>query len=331
MRALVTTSLLVLFVLTSGCADELPPGSEVRWDQPLGFRLEVEGDPTRSSPAPGETLNIRVEQAFPEAQLPLSYAFIGCNSAAVSFGTPICASEPVLLVAELTPVAGTPSFTWTLPDAAALDGVHELLIIGVQCSGGPIEVPDLSSPASLDPDDLVHPCVDPEGEGTSMYTRVLVESATFTNQNPAFESVILAGSILDEVAPPSALPTGCRGLGLRLISAAGTRLISGADTGGSLPFILSATPGSREDYILEVGDPPEQMPKTEDLRITHLTTGAEMERTFSSIDDASPFIEVSWELPAEIPDEGALVRFFFEMRDLRGGYDYEQRAVCVVP
>lgn len=326
MRRLAIALCLLLALLASGCGEDPPPGSWIRWTQPLGMRVEVQGDPDRASPAPSETVDITITQAYPAEHVPLSWAFLACEPAPVNFGIPFCVDIPVLLGSELTPVLGAPMFTLSVPTAVELDGLEEILIIGVQCAEGEIEIPDLSvvDPTTINTEALANPCLDPEGEGTSMGGTVRIETATFTNQNPAFDRIELAGTLLDDVAPPDAGEDDCTGLGIRIIDVSGTN--------GLLPFTLSATAGSREDYIVETGDPPEQSIRTEDLRITHTTTGAQFQRTFSSIDDTSPFIDVDWTLPTDdIPDNGRLVRFYFEMRDLRGGYDFEERAVCVVP
>ena len=54
--------------------------------------------------------------------------------------------------------------------------------------------------------------------------------------------------------------------------------------------------------------------------------------------DANGQISVSYTPPkqstealANIPQNGRLVRFYFTLRDQRGGLDYTQRALCLVP
>jgi hypothetical protein len=41
-------------------------------------------------------------------------------------------------------------------------------------------------------------------------------------------------------------------------------------------------------------------------------------------------VRVEWTAPGAAPDSG-VVRFFFVVRDSRGGTDWLERAVCVAP
>ncbi|MBC7174228.1 MAG: hypothetical protein H5U40_17420, partial [Polyangiaceae bacterium] len=95
---------------------------------------------------------------------------------------------------------------------------------------------------------------------------------------------------------------------------------------------LSVEPGSAETFV-EVGSDGVERTVTESLQITYVATAGEMDRTFGFIDPGENTIidTVGWEPPLadEVPPEGLLVRFYFVVRDGRGGVDYLERALCV--
>lgn len=82
----------------------------------------------------------------------------------------------------------------------------------------------------------------------------------------------------------------------------------------------------------------------ETLEVTHAIQeyGGELERHLSvvqaEVEDAEAEIEVIYEPPkqskekeAEIPAGGRVVRFFFSLRDQRGGFDFTTRELCLLP
>ena len=73
-------------------------------------------------------------------------------------------------------------------------------------------------------------------------------------------------------------------------------------------------------------------PEREPLQASHFTTGGELERAFTQIpaDQSDLGVRVSWKAPVVQPQSG-LVRFFFVVRDSRGGTDWLERALCVAP
>jgi hypothetical protein len=68
--------------------------------------------------------------------------------------------------------------------------------------------------------------------------------------------------------------------------------------------------------------------------VTHVATAGLFSRLQTEVfDDDAPDPEVIWRHPDadEVPEDGLTVRFWFVVRDGRGGMDWVERAVCVVP
>jgi hypothetical protein len=68
----------------------------------------------------------------------------------------------------------------------------------------------------------------------------------------------------------------------------------------------------------------------EQLWVAHFTTAGEFSRAKSVLREESERVEVNWTPPTDVPDQGMLVRFFFTLRDLRGGFSSAERALCVI-
>jgi hypothetical protein len=107
----------------------------------------------------------------------------------------------------------------------------------------------------------------------------------------------------------------------------------GEDDPSVVTFTTSST--DRETYqALVLGEMPSFVARQEDLRITHAATAGQFARLFTEVfDDESPTPEVPWRHPAaeDVPEEGLTVRFWMVLRDPRGGMDWTERALCVVP
>jgi hypothetical protein len=73
-------------------------------------------------------------------------------------------------------------------------------------------------------------------------------------------------------------------------------------------------------------------PPKEELQVSHFTTAGKLERAFTVFEasDTNLVARVSWKAPSEVPQDG-FARIFFVVRDLRGGSDWIERAVCIDP
>lgn len=111
-------------------------------------------------------------------------------------------------------------------------------------------------------------------------------------------------------------------------------------TGSSCADLPQVEPGS--DHLIELSfeaedrEPLEQRidadPERETLQVSHFTSAGELERTFTVIEpsDQQLLSRVQWKAPSSTNDF-SVVRFFVVVRDLRGGSDWVERAVCVSP
>ncbi|HET9929643.1 MAG TPA: hypothetical protein VFQ35_03105, partial [Polyangiaceae bacterium] len=139
-----------------------------------------------------------------------------------------------------------------------------------------------------------------------------------TNENPSIPGDAIA---LDDVTwSPGEPPTGaCSGLGLPEVSlSAGQHQIQ-----ISLPeSVREALPQHSS------ADAPR-----EEIRFSHFASAGELERPFSAVlpGDASVTTKLSWKPPKSVASSGELVRFWFVVRDLRGGSDFTERALCLRP
>lgn len=105
-------------------------------------------------------------------------------------------------------------------------------------------------------------------------------------------------------------------------------------------------PKDREQYTreIEVNGDPEREDRREELVILHAITtrGGKLDGYTSVIryDEPDESAETSFkytppkqsdQADAHIPEEGRLVRFYFSVRDQRGGVDFTTRELCVLP
>jgi len=110
--------------------------------------------------------------------------------------------------------------------------------------------------------------------------------------------------------------------------------------GSDCAILPAAVPGSGHtlDLLLDEADreplvaPTSVDPEREPLQASHFATGGELQRAFTVFhaDQNDLTASVSWKAPDTAPPSG-LVRFFFVVRDSRGGTDWLERAVCVAP
>jgi hypothetical protein len=74
------------------------------------------------------------------------------------------------------------------------------------------------------------------------------------------------------------------------------------------------------------------LPPFENLQLSHFSTAGLLERPFSVIDGGAQRldVQVTWTAPNSAPEGGLLTRFYFVVRDLRGGVDWIVRQACIV-
>jgi hypothetical protein len=282
----------VAVLSNAGCDDPLTRVDLVANVRVLGGRVEVEGEPERASPAPGETASVRWLVAAPELFPALGWAFSVCPAAPPGGSLPSCAAEPFAMSMSEKPVPGEPRIDFTVPDD--LDA-RALAVFGVVCPGsGPT-----FSPGGFD-------CAGPGGRLVSLDFEL--QTAEASNLNPVLEpdALTLDGDSLPEGMDCATLPSVARG--------------------SSHTLELWLDESDRDSVESETSADPSK----EELQVSSFTTAGSLERVFTvfEADDSELVASVRWKAPEAVPLDG-FVRLFFVVRDLRGGSDWIERFVCV--
>jgi hypothetical protein len=283
---------LALALANVACDDALVRVDLIANLRVLGARVETAGEPERASPATGEMASIRWLAVDPRADPLLGWAFAICAAAPPGSSLPSCAADPFATAIADVPVAGEPRIDFTVP--SDIDS-RALAAFGVVCpSSAPVLVGD-----SFD-------CDGPGGRLVSLDFEV--GSAEHTNRNPVLELDALR---LDETSIPegrdcATLPSVAR------------------SSSHTLELVLQETDRDAVDPEISGGPPKET------LQVSHFVTAGSLDRAFTVFDaDMNDLVtRVTWKAPGSVPPDG-FVRLYFVVRDLRGGSDFIERAVCI--
>jgi hypothetical protein len=290
--ARVRPAVLALALASVACDDALVRVDLIANLRVLGARVETAGEPERASPAPGEMASIRWLAVDPRPDPLLGWAFAICPAAPPGSNLPSCAGDPFATAIADVPVAGEPRVDFEVP--SAIDS-RALAVFGVVC---PSSAPTLTGEA--------FDCEGPGGRLVSLDFEL--GSAEYTNLNPVIEADALS---LDGTSIPPG--RDC------------TTLPSVA-TSSSHTLELALRETDRDAVDPEIsGGPPK-----ETLQVSHFVTAGSLERAFTvfeaNVDDLRT--RVTWKAPKSVPPDG-FVRLYFVVRDLRGGSDFIERAVCI--
>jgi len=284
-----------LALLLVACDDPLKTVELIDEPRVLGARVEVEGEPERAAPEPGQRARARFLLAAPEPLGELGFALMACPAAVRQGGRSECAGKAFASVVSEAGVASEASLDFEVP--AELDPRGRVLVLGVLCpEASPIE----------------------DGAGCQaggVAKRVTLEldlsRADDVNHNPTLEPE----TILFDGEPWSELPAAageCAGLGYAEVEPSSAH---------SLEVALDE---ADRDALPR---PSELDPSRESLQLSHFTTAGDLSRAFESVPWSSGELQrrTSWSAPAG----AGLVQFWLVLRDFRGGSDFVQRAVCV--
>ena len=133
---------LVVAVSAWACDDPLKKTELVEEPRVLAARIEVEGEPERAAPFPGESATVRFLVAAPELEPALGFALVACHSASSNVGLPSCHSAPFAESERLEPEPGAPALSFALPEPDAGAARARLLVKGVICPNGAPRVSD---------------------------------------------------------------------------------------------------------------------------------------------------------------------------------------------
>lgn len=345
---LVGASLLCLIL---ACSESFLPASAVTDFRVVAAKVEVRGDPSRANPSPGQGLQVSIlsiDQGAPPSDIEgvpsltpalLRWELVPCIPLPVTIGPPVC-FDPIEPCEgcegppESEPLE-TPLLRFTAPSEAELAQAEAtaILLQGVVCSNGTPNGEAILRFLSGESDDL-EPCGEPALipgvpiEGRFVAATIPIEQEpSDPNLNPVVQNVLLDGATwpppYDQGVPRTAPGTGC---------AADLEGLSEQERGAqpragdsSSTIDLSVTQDSLQTFTVD-GEA-----VTEEIQVSWLADGGGFEASFSFISDFPPSALIQWQPPTSVADDGELVRFAFVVRDGRGGLDWVERGLCILP
>ncbi len=337
---------LALAATASGCTMDFAPGSVVADTRVLGAEVIVQNDDDNANqtrPAPGETFDWRLLVVAPEFDATWTWVASACLAPDTDGGgVEGCLGDPIAVSGAAEATSDLPTLSVTIPSADELPAdAQQVLIAGVVCPEG---VPNLDEAAlgagavgtgTVEGNQELVLCTDPETEqpvnaGEPFFTATRINLGNDANQRPRFsESPLRFESAEWPVSDPlPAEQTGCA-----QSEATPVELVARPEEDAPLLITMTGwTPEDRERFELVFENPTRTLPQQESLQISHFSTAGEFDRQFSFVDDdETTTLEVEWDtpLPGDVPEEGLVVRFFFVLRDGRGGVEWIERAACV--
>jgi hypothetical protein len=337
-----------------GCQNDLPRASNIEHMRVLGAVNEVQGDSSRSSPRPGETVTLTWSMAYPDLTLDdsqLESLFFSCTAPTHYSGTPIC--QELLDAAQgrnvmdlldsltgarapdcaktpdfngeygsfsVTCVSGTPRSSVKVP---ADYQARAKLIEGIICRNGTPHF-DSKSPTGLG-------CVSASGvaqsdvESVTVYGTAPVEyGAETTNLSPSMDAATFRFGLGNALWPAS--------------DGANTAdLVKDCSEAARSGELLSSN-GQQEQYVIEYDASARQQHDgvPEALEFSSYVTVGTIDHRFALFNSDAPLplrAPLHWELSQEFRDSlgdgNQLVRFFFSVLDHRGGFAVTTRDICV--
>lgn len=321
MHERVTVAWLALSAaLCTACGDPLVAPELIVDNRVLGARAQSVDDSERAWLAPAERGLVRWLVVAPEAAPALGWASSLCVAQTVSRGLPRCAAKSFARFTRDVEANEEPQFEFSMPGQEAFGSARQVAIFNAFCSSGAPVMDELG----VDPTTTRCPDL---GERPLFATLELsLSDGSSQNLHPSF-----AGSsfgfdqrnwpTIDAPANGSSVVSGA-------CSADDPTLPSVRAGSAAHQLQLDLPSGSSE--ALEMRSP--HSPPRETLQLAHFTTAGDLERAYSTLDSAGASkLSLTWTPPGEVPAEGQLVRFYFVLRDGRGGSDWTRRAVCVLP
>jgi hypothetical protein len=287
--------ILATGILLFGCDEPLKSVELVQGPRVLGARVEVADDPGRAAPAPGETATATFLVAAPELSPSLGFALLACPAAARQGSRSACLGQPFAQIISKNGDAAAASLRFDVP--ADLDPQGRVTLLGIICPDG---TPSADGSRC-----------DGTDAGTSVQLELELSRDGDVNLNPELQ----AGSVVFDDVEWTELPVvdgDCSGLGFPEVSA------------GSKHVLAVSLEESDRDAVPR---PSDLDPARESLQLSHFVSAGDITRAFETIawDSDELTRTTSW----TAPKAPGLVRFWFVLRDFRGGGAFTDRAVCV--
>lgn len=295
-------ALTLTLLLTSGCIEDLGSRTVVDGPRVLAARTEVDGAAVGAASAvSGETVRVRFRIVDDDSEPATTFHLVACAETDPRGGTSECAAPPFAEARRLEPTADDPVLELEVPALTAVEPSGRVLVRGVFCIDG--------APARA---------TECRGENASSlrvrHTVDVVAPGVPRNHHPELDALELAGMPWPATAVPD-LDAPCADGDLPAVRAAD----------GAVVLSLQAAPGSFEALPGGGG--------TEEIQVSHQATGGELDRAFSFLLAPSDLAEVEWTPPepSDLPEGGRIVRFWHVATDGRGGSDWIEAALCVLP
>ena len=345
MRSARTYLGLMALCLVVSCSESFLPAWAVIDLRVVAAAVEVEGQPGRARPDPENDIAVSllvIDQGAPASDIPeipaltpplLEWSFVACVPAPTLVGPPICRD----LIQPCDGCVGPPPddpfafpvIRFQVPSEAELDSVQATSVVvqGAICADGPPATDAILRFILGEADDL-NPCEHPDDEGRFVSVQIPIEvTPEEPNLNPEISTVDFDGRLwpppYDQGVPRTAARTGCKSdLNAITEQERADHPLAGSPASS---INLRVTTESLQPYMAG------EMTVTEELQVSWLTDGGDLERTFSFITDPARSVLTHWQPFAEVPADGLLVRFTFVIRDGRGGTDWVERGLCVLP
>lgn len=229
----------------------------------------------------------------------------------------------VSLPFQMTCIRGSkPQFELTVDSDPKTDAK---LLIGVTCDSGKAYVdvnPDGSSLSSFFNCDL-----NKNGRMDRWVLTVPIQTDDETNQNPTFGEVYLNKKVWpsdQELQIEERFAEKSTAHDVPCKNEATEKLLPAVKSGEVTAKIGFEFNASNFDSYQKRG-----ASEREELWVAHFTTAGKLARAKSVLRKSGERVEVKWSTPREAPAGGMLVRFFFTVRDQRGGFASATRTLCV--
>lgn len=288
-------------LLCVGCGDPLHPPQLIEKNRVLGAKTSVVGQEPRATPARGESASVKFWTADPGPPRALSYALAVCQRDDTLSGIPGCSAGAIFE----SQGSGDSTLDFTLP--TDLPPGDRLLVLGVVCANADGIVGDVISgfPHALG-------CAGANAQTSRVLFNVFL-SPEYENDNPSLADETIH---LDAAPWTAALPADFA-----------------APCAGASPSVLADGAVHQLRVGVSADDRESDGARGELSELSSFATAGTLSRVFSFIESGSDATEVAleWKAPRAAPAGGSSVRFFFVLRDGRGGADLAERALCVVP
>jgi len=296
-RVLRVLGALVLAPQLTGCDDEHADVELIQKTRVLTARVEVVGEPSRASPLPGESVNVRFLVVAPEPEPELAFSLASCVAIDSASSLAECAGEPFARASSLEPMPALPSIEFDAP--AELSGKEWLAVQGVVCpAGGALEAAAGDACSN--------------GRGQAVSVDFPMDDGSAPNTNPSILNVSFDGL---ELPADTGTSDDCSAL---------PQIKAGSK---DHPLHVELDPSSRDPLpVVESSDA-----DRESLLVSYFITHGLVDHAWGSIPStaANTSTTTNWDAPGT--REPLLARFILVARDGRGGSDFTERRVCVVP